>query len=138
SSPGHPMSRFAAALACFLLLTLLALPTAALAQRSLAFEAHGVPEQGTVAIAVAEGLPGEGSFAAIDARSGGALRRAAELEGFKGKTDSQLDLRGFAGYDRLLVLGVGKQALTPTALQDIGGRAARATAGSRAQRVELV
>src|SRR5690606_4704301 len=135
--PGHPMSRSAVALVFFLSM-LLAWPSAALAQRSLAFESHAVPAQGTVAIAVAEGLPGDGSFARIDARSGGALRRAAELDGFSGKADSMLDLRGFAGYERLLVLGTGKQALSTTALQDIGGRVARATARSRAGRVDLV
>ena len=131
------MSRSAVALVFFLSM-LLAWPSAALAQRSLAFESHAVPAQGTVAIAVAEGLPGDGSFARIDARSGGALRRAAELDGFSGKADSMLDLRGFAGYERLLVLGTGKQAPSTTALQDIGGRVARATARSRAGRVDLV
>ena len=128
------MSRFIAALAVFLL----AWPAAALAQRSVAFDAHALPDQGTVAIAVAEGLPADGSFATIDARTGGALRRAADHDGFKGKADSLLDLRGFAGYERLLVVGTGKQALSPTALQDLGGRIARATARSRADRVELV
>ena len=129
------MSRSAAVLAVFLLL---ASPVAALAQRSVSFDAHALPGQGTVAIAVAEGLSAEGSFGAIDARTDGALRRAAELDGFKGKADSLLDLRGFAGYERLLVLGTGKQALSSTALQDIGGQVARATARSRAGRVDLV
>ncbi|MGJ4804213.1 leucyl aminopeptidase [Luteimonas sp. SDU82] len=113
-------------------------PATALAQRSLSFDAHAVPEQGTVAIAVAEGLPEGGSFAAIDARSGGALRRAAQADGFKGKADSLLDLRGFAGYDRLLVLGTGKEALTAEALQDAGGRVSRAVAQAKAPRVDLV
>lgn len=131
------MSRSAVALVLSVFLVL-AWPSAAMAQRSLAFDSHGLPGQGTVAITVAEGLPGDGSFAQVDARTGGALRRAAELDGFTGKLDSLLDLRGFAGYERLLVLGTGKQALAETALQDIGGRVARATARSRADRVELV
>lgn len=134
--PGHLMSRLL--LSVFSLFLALAWPSVALAQRNLSFEPHALPEQGTVAIAVAEGLPDEGSFAAIDARSGGALRRMAGLEGFRGKEDSMLDLRGFAGYERLLVLGTGKEPLSPTALQDIGGRVARATARSRAGRVDLV
>ena len=131
------MSRLPAAL-LFSLTLACAWPNAALAQRSLSFDAHALPEQGTVAIAVAEGLPEGGSFAAIDARSGGALRRAAELDGFKGKADSLLDLRGFAGYERLLVLGTGQEALAAEALQEAGGRVSRAVARSRTPRVDLV
>src|SRR5690606_20805314 len=130
------MSRIPALL--FSVALAVAWPTTALAQRSLSFDAHALPEQGVVAIAVAEGLPGSGSFAAIDARSGGALRRAAEADGFKGKADSLLELRGFAGYERLLVLGTGKDALASDALQDVGGRVARAVARIRAPRVDLV
>ena len=130
------MSRpFALVLSLFLAV---AWPSAALAQRTLSFDAHALPEQGTVAIAVAEGLPEGGSFAAIDARTGGALRRAAELDGFKGKADSLLDLRGFGGYDRLVVLGTGKDALAPRALQDAGGRIARAVMRGGSPRVDLV
>ncbi|MGY1521821.1 leucyl aminopeptidase [Luteimonas sp. A482] len=130
------MSRILAPL--FFLALVCAWPATALAQRSLSFEAHALPEQGIVAIAVAEGLPEGGSFATIDARSGGALRRAAEADGFKGKAESLLELRGFAGYDRLLVLGTGKDALAPAALQDAGGRVASAVARIRAPRVDLV
>src|SRR5690606_23873229 len=93
---------------------------------------------GTVAIAVPEGLPEGGTFAAIDAASGGALRRVADAEGFKGRADSTLDLRGFASYDRLLVVGAGKAPLSATAIEDIGGTVARTLGKSRAARVELV
>ena len=120
------------------LLCLFASPFAAQAQRGLAFDAHEVPTSGALVISAAEGLPGEGAFAEIDARSGGALRRAAEADGFRGKADSRLDLRGFAGYDRLLVLGTGKDAPTQRTLEDLGGRAAQAFSGSRAERVDLV
>ena len=120
------------------LLALSLLPVAASAQRTLSFAAHEVPEGGTVTIAVAEGLPASGAFEAIDARTGGALRRAAVAEGFKGGRDATLDLRGFGGYARLLVLGTGKDALAPRDLADVGGRVAQAAAKSRAERVELV
>lgn len=134
---GHSMSRrFPVLLPT--LLALLLLPVAASAQRTLSFAAHAVPENGTVAIAVAEGLPASGTFAAIDARTGGALRRAAGAEGFKGSRDGTLDLRGFGGYERLLVLGTGKEALKPRDLEDLGGRVAQAAAKSRADRFELV
>ncbi|TYT25201.1 leucyl aminopeptidase [Luteimonas viscosa] len=131
------MSRTRFALVFFLSLST-AWPCAVQAQRSLAFDAHALPEAGAVAIAVAEDLPEGGSFAAIDARSGGALRRAAQAEGFRGKADSTLDLKGFGGYERLLVVGVGKQSLAPRELEDVGGRVAQAFAKSRATRVELV
>lgn len=120
------------------LLALAFLPPPAHAQRTLAFDAHAVPESGTVAIAVAEDLPEGGAFSDIDARSNGALRRAAEAEGFRGRKDSTLDLRGFAGYDRLLVVGTGKDAPTPVALQDIGGTVARSLGKARAPRIDLV
>ncbi|TWT23168.1 leucyl aminopeptidase [Luteimonas marina] len=132
------MSRSLAALSFSLLVFVASWPFAAQAQRTLSFDAHAVPEAGTLAIAVAEGLPADGAFAAIDARTSGALRRAAESEGFKGKADSTLDLRGFGGYERLLVLGTGKEALAPRKLEDIGGRVAQAAARSHASRFELV
>ncbi|MCW5581078.1 MAG: leucyl aminopeptidase [Luteimonas sp.] len=120
------------------LLALSLLPLTASAQRSLVFAAHEVPESGTLAIAVAEGLPESGAFATIDARTGGALRRAAESEAFNGGRDATLDLRGFGGYERLLVLGTGKGALTARDIEDVGGRVAQAAAHSRAERFELV
>ena len=130
------MSRLSALVLSFLLA--IVWPVSALAQRSLSFDAHALPGQGAVAIAVGEGLSGSASFDAIDARSDGALRRAAQADGFSGKTGSLLDLRGFAGYDRLLVLGTGKETLTGKALQDLGGRVAGAFARSSAPRVDLV
>ena len=133
---GHAMSRRFTVL--LLALLALLLPAAASAQRTLSFAAHEVPESGTLAIAVADGLPASGTFAAVDARTRGALRRAAEAEGFKGRKDSTLDLRGFGGYERLLVLGVGKEALKPRDLEDLGGRVAQAAAKSRAAQVDLV
>ncbi len=128
--------RIFAALAA--LLVAAAAPFDALAQRTLTFEAHGLPDSGTVAIAVAEGLPEGGSFAAIDARSQGALRRLAAAERFSGRKASTLDLRGFAGYDRLLVIGTGKEAPAAAALEEIGGTVARSLGKSRSPRVELV
>lgn len=119
------------------LLALLFLPQAH-AQRTMSFADHQVPEGGTVAIAVAEGLPAGGSFDAIDTRADGALRRLAEAEGFKGRKDSTLDLRGFAGYDRLLVVGLGKDGVEPLLLEDVGGTVARTLGKARASRIELV
>lgn len=138
SCTGHPMSRSWFALAFFVCLAAL-WPSDARAQRTLSFDAHQVPEGGAIAIAVTEGLPAGGSFDAIDARTGGALRRAAEADGFRGKADSRLDLRGFGGYERLLVLGTGAAgAQSPRQLEDIGGRVVQAFGKHRTPRVDLV
>ncbi|MCA0392523.1 MAG: leucyl aminopeptidase [Proteobacteria bacterium] len=122
-----------------LLLLWMSMPLAqAQAAWRISFEDPAVPDTGVVAIAVAEGLPADGAFAAIDARSGGALRRLAQAEGFRGRKDSVLDLRGFGGYDRLLVVGLGEAPPTRLALQEVGGSVAQAFGKSRAARVELV
>ena len=110
---------------------------AAVAQRSLRFEAPAVPTSGSVAIAVGAGLQGR-NFQAIDAASGGALRRAAEAQRFSGARGTRLDLPGFAGFDRLLVLGTGPGEADAAALRDVGGNVAQQFARSNAPRVELL
>lgn len=125
---------------CLALLALFAVlyPSAARAGGALSFAGYHVPERGVVAITVAHGLPEEGAFSAIDGRTGGALRRLARAEGFEGKRGATLDLRGFGGYDRLLVLGLGAPPLSPTAVEDAGGTVARTLGRVRADRVQVV
>lgn len=120
-----------------------ALPFAAIApahaQRTIAFDQAGLPERGVLAVAVSEGLSGDGDFAQLDARAAGALRRAADAAGFTGKKGSKLDLPGFAGFDRVLVVGTGKDAAAPLALRDVGGIVAQHFATANAgQPVNLV
>lgn len=109
----------------------------ALAQRSLSFDAAEVPATGSLAIAVAKGLEGR-SFQQIDATSQGALRRAAEAVGFDGSKGRTLDLPGFAGYERLLVVGTGSGAADAETIRDVGGSVARQFARSKAPRVDLL
>jgi len=94
-----------------LLAALTTLPVAA--QRDIRFEAAQAPASGTLVLAVpevAEGAARTGAFAQIDAASQGALSRATTAAGFRGKVDSQLDLPGIAGFDRVLLVGTGSGA----------------------------
>lgn len=134
---GHLMSRTLFALLPALC-AIAFLPATAFAQRTPSFDAYEVPTVGTVAIAVADGLPQGGAFDVIDGRTGGALRRLSESEGFKGSKDATLDLRGFGGYDRLLVVGLGKEPLDTLALQNVGGTVARALGKARTSRIDFV
>ncbi|MDO5505721.1 MAG: leucyl aminopeptidase [Pseudoxanthomonas suwonensis] len=109
----------------------------ALAQRTLSFDAPAVPASGSLAITASQGLQGQ-SFARIDAASGGALRRAAEAAGFTGRKGSRLDLPGFGGYDRLLVIGTGTGTADAGTMRDVGGSVAQQFARSKTPRVDLV
>ncbi len=114
------MQRFGLALAISLVLA-----TPAHARRAIEFDAATLPESGVLALTVAEGLPEHGDFARLDAHVQGALRRAAMAAGFKGTRGSKLDLPGFAGYERVLVVGTGKDAVDTLMLRDVGGSVAQ-------------
>ena len=121
------------------LIATFALPAAA--QREVRFDTHGAPASGTLVLAVAEVADGalhEGTFARIDAASGGALTRAAASAGFTGKTGSQLELPGIAGYDHVLLVGAGSGPADAQRIEQIGGHVGRFAARSRAPHVEVV
>jgi len=79
------------------------------AGRTVEFAASAIPTAGSVVVTVAEGLPEKGSFRHFDTATGGALRHLAATQDFTGKLDTQLVLSGLAGFDRLLILGLGAQ-----------------------------
>src|SRR5690554_6286367 len=79
----------------------------AAAAREISFAAYEVPTSGSLAIAVRKGVPAEGAFAAVDAASGGALRRAVDALDFKGEQDAKLALPGVGRYDQVLLVGLG-------------------------------
>jgi len=110
----------------------------ALAQRNVIFEERIVPTGGSVAVTTAEGLPETGSFHYLDTSTGGTLRHIAAAQGFTGKTGSQLLLTGVAGFEQLLVLGLGQLPLDQPRIEDIGGRVAQWAADNRSPRVELL
>jgi len=114
-----------------------ALPLLA-APRSLAFEPYALPQSGSVAIAVADGAPMQGELAQLDAATGGAIARAIATAKFKGSQDSKLDLPGIGGYDRVLLVGLGKEAVTPRLLQDVGGTVAQVAAETPGKRFDLL
>lgn len=120
----------------FLLLSLFG-GTAA-AQRSFAFEDYAVPRSGTLALPVRTDVPDSGVFAAVDAASDGALRRAVVASRFKGRRDTQLDLPGVGPFDRVLLVGIGSDPVTPRLLADVGGTVGQAASRSPAARVDLL
>ncbi|MDQ3494245.1 MAG: leucyl aminopeptidase [Pseudomonadota bacterium] len=130
------MRPFFAPLIAAFVLSLFGGPAAA--QRSYEFEGYGVPSSGTVAIPVHHGVPDAGAFAAVDAASGGALRRAVTAARFKGRRDAQLDLLGVGPFDRVLLVGMGSKPVTPKLLQDFGGVVGQAASRSPSPRVELL
>jgi leucyl aminopeptidase len=118
-------------------LAAVAMPLCA-APRTLAFEPYAVPGTGSIAIAVREGVPLEGALAQADTASGGAIARAIAAAQFKGKRDTRLDLPGVGNYDRVLLVGIGKDPVTPRLLEDVGGTVAQALAKAPDARVELL
>lgn len=118
------------------LMACVALPAAA--QRAIGFDAYALPEAGTLAIAVREGDMANGAFADLDAATGGALSRAVQATGFKGRSNSKLDLPGLGGYDRVLLVGIGKDEVTPRVLEDFGGLVGQDAARSAAPRIEVL
>ncbi len=119
-----------------LFLSCLALP--AVAEREIRFDAYAVPEGGTVAVVMQGDGAQSGAFAAVDGATQGALSRAVAAAGFKGRADTRLDLPGLAPFDRVLVIGAGRETLDARAFEDIGGRAGHFAARSTAPVVDLL
>jgi len=63
---------------------------------------------------------------------------AATAAGFKGKKDSTLTLYGLGGYARVLLVGIGDQPMTASALEDFGGSAAQKLDGKGPQPVNIL
>lgn len=101
---------------------------------SVEFAGVDLPRNETVVLPVAEGGL-TGSAAAINAAGQGALEQAMAAAGFKGKAGEVLPLYGVAGYRSLLLVGVGKDALTRVALENYGARAFTRAAGADAVHV---
>ena len=130
------LSRLASLFSVAILMLGVALPAAA--QRQISFDAYALPESGTVAVPVREGNVDSGAFADLDAATSGALSRAVAAAGFKGRAESRLDLPGIAGFDRVLLVGVGKDEVTPRVLEDFGGLVGQMAARSTAPRIDVL
>ncbi|MEN5116891.1 leucyl aminopeptidase [Luteimonas sp. TWI662] len=121
------------------LIATFALPAAA--QRDIRFDSAQTPAGGTLVLAVPDVTDGgarSGAFAQIDAASHGALSRAIAAAGFSGKADSQLDLPGIAGYDRVLLIGTGAGTPDTRRIEDVGGQVGRFAARSRAPQIDVL
>lgn len=116
------MSRLAVMFAAVAAIALSPAPVAA-APFSVEFAGADLPRNATVVLPVAEGALA-GPVAALNAAGQGALEQAMQAAGFKGKAGEVLPLYSVAGYRSLLLVGVGKDALTRVALEDYGARAA--------------
>lgn len=108
------------------------------AQRALAIADYALPETGAVAVAVRQGVPDEGAFAALDQRSNGALRRAVRTAGFLGDRGTVLNLPGIGPYDQVLLVGTGSDPVTPRLLEDVGGLVGQAGVLSAAADLTLL
>jgi len=128
--------RLASLVSAAFLLACAALPAAA--QRAIGFDAYALPGSGTLAIPVRQDDVASGAFADLDAAADGALSRAVAAAGFKGRSGSKLDLPGIAGFDRVLLLGIGKDEVTPRVLEDFGGLVGQDAARSAAPRIEVL
>ncbi|HEY0165001.1 MAG TPA: leucyl aminopeptidase, partial [Sphingomicrobium sp.] len=103
--------------------------TAAHAARPIAFSASA-PQAGALVLP----LGGEADLAArgamLDPASRASVERALNSAEFDYSARSSLVLRGIGPWSQILVLGTGKDPLTATGLQDIGGLAAQETAAN--------
>ncbi|MDY6944680.1 MAG: leucyl aminopeptidase [Pseudomonadota bacterium] len=108
------------------------------AQREITFAPYALPSSGTIALAVRQDVPQEGTFAEIDTAVGGALRRAVTAMNYRGERDKLLDLGGIGPYERVILIGTGSDAVTPRALEDVGGWAGQLAARSPVKRVEIL
>jgi leucyl aminopeptidase len=90
----------------------------------IAFAKPALPKAGALVILATEGAEPIGTWKLADEATGGAITRALEVAQFtwaKGKTVSIL--APGAGLTRVLAVGLGKRdALTPLAIEEIGGQ----------------
>ncbi len=91
----------------------------------VSFASLELPASGALALLVPEdGLSG-GLWEALEAASGGQVGRAVAAAEFKGGKGKSVTLLAPApGMSRVVLVGLGKEALTPRALEEAGGAAA--------------
>src|SRR5437868_7981083 len=81
-------------------------------------------KKGAIAVAVTEGKALGSAGATLDARSGGALRRALDASKFTGRLGQILDVPGAPGIapSHVVLYGLGKpEELREGKLEDVGG-----------------
>ncbi|MFP4208913.1 MAG: leucyl aminopeptidase [Wenzhouxiangella sp.] len=108
------------------------------AQRNVTFEPYALPSDGAVAVTVQHGAPLEAAFAAVDAKTGGALAQAVANAGFTGEYGSVLNLHGVGPYTQVVLIGMGEESPDPRVLEDIGALVGQAGLRSAAPAIHLL
>ncbi len=109
-----------------LLLSIPAMPVQA--EPTIGIASYAAPSSGTVVIAVGEAVPQSGVFAEVD----------AVANAFRGERNKCLSLPGVGPFDRVLLVEIGADPVTPRLLEDFGGRAGQDGANSTAERIEIL
>lgn len=123
-------------LSASLLAMVLLLPVATSAAVRLEFaEPDTLPAYGALAIPVGEDLR---LPEALGEDRGAAIAAAAAAAKFSAEKGKSLTLHSVAGYDRVVLVGLGSGELSATALQDIGGEIASALGGDRQARAAVL
>ncbi|MDO8838237.1 MAG: leucyl aminopeptidase [Parvibaculum sp.] len=91
---------------------------------NISFADISLAKSGALAVLVTEGAALRGAAADLDAKTGGALKRAMKAAGFSGKVGAMLEVMGPRGVNasRLILVGLGKSAdLSAAGLEKAGG-----------------
>ncbi len=121
-----------------LALTTALLTTPALADRSITIAEDGLPTGGAIAVPVLEGAFDQGSLAALDAATDGAVTAAMADAAFTGQEGKTLSLYGLSGYAHILLVGLGEGEISERDLEDFGGRVAQAVSETQAENVAVL
>lgn len=98
----------------------------------IAFVKPALPRNGCLVLLLPEGEPPAGLAAEADAAASGALSRALDAAGFKGRKGQSTTLWGAAGFTKVVAIGLGKPAeLNSANLEAAGGAIATAVAADR-------
>ncbi len=96
--------------------------------RPVAFSQSAPEKSAAIVLPLGEKADLAARGASLDAASRDAIGRALDAAAFDYNAKSTLALRGIGAWQQIVVIGTGKDAPKPDALQDIGGIAARETA----------
>ena len=107
----------------------------------ITFAAHSLPSKGALVVGVAQGNKLSPSAAALDKKSGGAIKRAIAASRFAGRKGDWLELLAPSklGNSRILLAGLGEVGkLGPLDLETLGGSAYANLATSGEADVSLI
>jgi leucyl aminopeptidase len=100
------------------------------AARPIAFSSEAA-RSGALVLPLASKADLSAHASLLDGAARSAVERALEAAEFDYSAKSVLALRGIGSWSQLVIIGTGSEALSPKALQHIGGLAAQQTAGTK-------